>query len=264
MGKGGVARTMLGAPSSATKVRLVGLRSRLPPPEHGVGDWHDPGGADDGHHRPYPLWASDLVWWPTLEVGRPGSHAVMPTRIWRSWCCITSSLGNGPALGPAGPRAAAGGLRRWPASHQPGVWGVRDRPWPAVLAVSGRATHLVRRRSQRRRRPTALAVQPAAATSRSTSAHPPQRLTSPTNRNADLRKPQGGRHRRPASADPSCALRPGRSAGGRRRCRSPAARAGCRQRHGLGSPRSPPARQTCRSHRTLPGRSWPSRTAARD
>jgi uncharacterized BrkB/YihY/UPF0761 family membrane protein len=49
------------------------------------------------------------------------------------------------------------------ASHQPGVWGVRDRPWPAVLVVSGRAAHPVRRRGQRRGRPTALAPQPAAA-----------------------------------------------------------------------------------------------------
>ena len=40
----------------------------------------------------------------------------------------------------------------------PGVWGVRDRPWSAVLVVSGRAAHLVRRRSQRRGRPAALAA----------------------------------------------------------------------------------------------------------
>jgi hypothetical protein len=47
----------------------VELRSRLPPPDDEVGDWHDPGGADDGHRRgPQPLGSSDLAGWPPLDV----------------------------------------------------------------------------------------------------------------------------------------------------------------------------------------------------
>src|SRR5215216_4205106 len=50
--------------------RSVGLRSRRsPPPDEEVRDGHDPGGADDRHHRgPRPLWASDLACWPPLQI----------------------------------------------------------------------------------------------------------------------------------------------------------------------------------------------------
>jgi hypothetical protein len=68
----------------------------------------------------------------------------------------------GGLAGPAGRRWLPG--RPLSASHQPGVRGVRDRPWPAVLVVSGRAAHLVRRRSQCCGRPAALAAKPAATT----------------------------------------------------------------------------------------------------
>src|SRR6266540_3622590 len=63
----------------------------------------------------------------------------------------------------------AGPAGRWwiprrplPAPRQRGLWVVRDRPWPAVLVIPGRAAHPVRRGSQRRGRATALAAQPAA------------------------------------------------------------------------------------------------------
>jgi hypothetical protein len=57
-------------------------------------------------------------------------------------------------------------------------------------AISGRAAHPVRRRSQRRGRPTALAAQPGtAAVGQRRPTRP--RVTSPTNRNADLRRPPG-------------------------------------------------------------------------
>jgi hypothetical protein len=84
---------------------------------------------------------------------------------------LTPSADPGPAAGRWcggrwGGLAGAAGRRRvsgrpLPTPYQPGVWGVRDRPWPAVLVVCGRTAHLVCRRSQRRGRPAALAAQPA-------------------------------------------------------------------------------------------------------
>src|SRR5215217_819860 len=47
----------------------AGLRSRLSSPEEEVRDGHDPGGADNRHHRgPHPFRAPDLAGWPPLEV----------------------------------------------------------------------------------------------------------------------------------------------------------------------------------------------------
>src|SRR5215211_4210059 len=46
---------------------------RLPPSEHEVRDWQDPGGADDRHRGgPQPLGASDLGCRTTLEVDERG------------------------------------------------------------------------------------------------------------------------------------------------------------------------------------------------
>jgi hypothetical protein len=56
-------------PASVRSRGSVRLRSRLSPPEEEVRDGHDPGGADDRHHRgPRPLRASDLACWPPLQV----------------------------------------------------------------------------------------------------------------------------------------------------------------------------------------------------
>ena len=94
-----------------------------------------------------------------IPAGVPGADpATDPDPAAGRWC----SCRWGRLAGPAGRRWLLG--RPLPAPHQPGVWGVRDRAWSAVLVVSGRAAHPLRRRSQRRRRPTALATKPAAAT----------------------------------------------------------------------------------------------------
>jgi hypothetical protein len=56
-------------PALVLSRRSIVLRSRLPPPEDEVRDWHDPGGADHRHHRrPKPLRASNLTCRPPLEV----------------------------------------------------------------------------------------------------------------------------------------------------------------------------------------------------
>src|SRR4029453_5143385 len=99
--------------------------------------------------------------------------------------------------GPAGRRWLPG--RPLPAPHQPGVRGVRDRAWPVVLVVSGRAAHLVRRRSQRRGRPTALAAQPAPTAVGQRRPTRPRRLRQPA-ATPTLRKPPA-RHR-PATLVP--------------------------------------------------------------
>jgi len=58
----------------ATMPVLAGSSRVPPPPEHEVGDWQDPGGADDGHDRgPEPLWPSDLACRPALDVDQGGN-----------------------------------------------------------------------------------------------------------------------------------------------------------------------------------------------
>jgi hypothetical protein len=48
LASGPVGRTPLRSSPPGQPMGSVGLRSRLPPPEHEVRDGHNPGGADDG------------------------------------------------------------------------------------------------------------------------------------------------------------------------------------------------------------------------
>src|SRR6266542_1824358 len=112
--------------------------------------------------------ATGSAWWlgswplrvrPLPDPGRPardGGYRADPDPAADRWCAGRWCRLAGPAGRWWIPR------RPLPAPRQRGLWVVRDRPWPAVLVIPGRAAHPVRRGSQRRGRATALAAQPAA------------------------------------------------------------------------------------------------------